>query len=63
MSEFKFSLGASVQIMASGERGEVIGRAEFLDAGDSYLVRYKAADGRAVENWWAETALMQAEDE
>lgn len=58
---FKFNLGATVAVAASGEKGEVIGRAEYSYAEPSYLVRYKAADGRAVENWWGENALQQQE--
>lgn len=58
MSEQKFSLNQHVQITASGEQGVVIGRAEYSFAANSYLVRYKAADGRAVEAWWNEDALQ-----
>ena len=57
-SAFDFALDSTVTIKASGESGEVIGRAEYSNANmPSYLVRYKAADGRAVEAWWAEDAL------
>lgn len=54
---WKFELKQSVSIAASGESGEVIGRSEYSYAERSYLVRYKAADGRAVESWWTESAL------
>lgn len=54
---FKFSLKQVVRIEESGETGTVIGRSEYDHADNSYLVRYKAADGRCVENWWTETAL------
>ncbi|WP_186077535.1 hypothetical protein [Burkholderia gladioli] len=54
---FKFNLGDSVAITASGERGTVIGRSDYAEADDSYLVRYKAADGRATQDWWSEGAL------
>lgn len=53
----KFELKKTVTIAASGEQGEVIGRAEYAHAEPSYLVRYKCADGRAVEAWWTESAL------
>lgn len=53
----KIELKQNVTIVASGEQGEVIGRAEYTIAEPSYLVRYKSADGRAVEAWWAEDAL------
>lgn len=53
----KFSLKSPVTISASGESGEVIARAEYVYAEPSYLVRYTAADGRATEAWWTESAL------
>ena len=53
----KFELKQDVTIMASDEHGVVIGRAEYAYADPSYLVRYKCADGRAVESWWTESAL------
>lgn len=54
---WNFELGAMVKIIASGEEGEVIGRAEYESSENSYFVRYKAGDGRAVEAWWNESAL------
>ncbi|HDR9093346.1 hypothetical protein QZM46_17540 [Burkholderia vietnamiensis] len=54
---FKFSLGDEVTIAASGETGEVIGRAEYADTSNQYFIRYKAGDGRATESWWSESAL------
>jgi hypothetical protein len=57
MDKLKFNLKDEVTITASGERGEVIGRAEYSASESSYLVRYKAADGRACEQWWPESAL------
>jgi hypothetical protein len=59
MSEkkFKFELGQQVTISASGETGTVQGRAEYAAAESTYYVRYKAADGRATEAWWPESAL------
>lgn len=58
---FSFSLGQMVIIGASGERGRVLGRAEYLDSAPSYFVRYKGADGRAVECWWGQSALEAAD--
>lgn len=55
----KFELKQAVTIAASGEVGEVVGRAQYLHSEPSYLVRYKSADGRAVESWWSESALAQ----
>lgn len=57
---FKFDLKQRVVITTSGEAGEVIGRAEYSSGSDSYFVRYKAADGRAVEAWWTEDAISCA---
>ncbi|MCA8045517.1 hypothetical protein [Burkholderia arboris] len=57
MKKFQFELNANVTIAASGETGEVIGRAEYTASESSYLVRYRSADGRAVESWWGESAL------
>lgn len=54
---FRFELGQVVALVASGETGHVIARAEYTNAYNSYLVRYKAADGRQVESWWSEDAL------
>jgi len=51
-------LNTAVTITASGEQGTIIGRAEYVNAEPSYLVRYKCADGRAVENWWTESAIQ-----
>lgn len=55
---FRFSLGQMVNIFISGEYGEIIGRAEYLFGQNQYLIRYKSADGRAVEAWWAENAIV-----
>lgn len=57
MREYEFKLLDEVVITVSGERGTVIGRAEYASMDDQYLVRYCAADGRAVEAWWASGAL------
>lgn len=54
----RFELKQYVTIAVSGEQGQVIGRAEFAHAEPSYLVRYKCADGRALEAWWNESALV-----
>lgn len=56
-SIFKFSLGEPASIAASHEQGTIIGRAEYLNSEPSYLLRYKANDGRATEQWWQESAL------
>ncbi len=61
MDKFKHELNAAVSIAVSGEQGAVIGRAEYSSYSEpQYLVRYKAADGRACEAWWTESALTGA---
>lgn len=57
MRSFKFDLGQRVSIASSDENGEVIGRAEYATSENTYLLRYRAGDGRAVESWWSESAL------
>ncbi len=59
MSHFKFDLKEDVIISCSGESGEIIGRAEYVSWDDQYFIRYKAADGRAEEEWWSESALFK----
>jgi hypothetical protein len=57
MSQFKFNLNDNATINASGESGQIIGRAEYVSVENQYHIRYKAADGRAVEAWWGESAI------
>lgn len=54
---FKFDLKQVVSIVESGETGTVQARAEYAIGENAYFIRYKAADGRAVEVWWPESAL------
>lgn len=61
MAQFLFNIAQAVRITVSGERGEVIGRAEYKTSCNSYLVRYRGADGQAREAWWTEDALESAE--
>lgn len=56
---FKFSINDVLRIKASGELGDVIGRAEYANTENGYLIRYKAGDGRATESWWGESALEE----
>ena len=60
MTPFTFSLGQRLAIICSSETGECIARAEYLKTEPSYLLRYRAADGQAVEAWWPQTALGAA---
>lgn len=57
---FKFELDQFVDIDASGERGQIIGRAEYQHSENSYLVRYKTMTGTAQELWWVESSLVIA---
>lgn len=54
---FANEIGHPVQLCFTEEMGEVIGRAEYANGENTYLVRYRAADGRMVEIWWGESAL------
>ena len=47
-----YELGQTVTIKCSGEKGIVIAKAQYLESSDCVLLRYKCADGRAVESWW-----------
>lgn len=53
-------LGEWVRLTTSQEAGEIVGRAEYPHRPNQYLVRYRAADGRQVECWWDETAIVTA---
>jgi hypothetical protein len=57
---FKFELTQFVDIDTSGERGQIIGRAEYSHCENSYFVRYKTMTGTAQEMWWSESALVIA---
>ncbi len=58
-TKLKFENSQVVTIRCSGESGVVIGRAEYINSENSYLIRYQCADGRAVEAWWSESALLE----
>jgi hypothetical protein len=55
----KFELKQKAKLIDSGECGVIIGHARYTNAEDSYLLRYKAADGKQTERWWAEDALEE----
>ena len=59
--KFAFELEAKVKLKLSGEKGEVIGRAEYTYCENHYMVRYRAGDGRQTESWWGESAIEAAE--
>jgi hypothetical protein len=58
MKTFTFDLHDRLEIVASGQKGEVIARAEYANGEACYLLRYCAGNGDAVEHWWAESALI-----
>lgn len=61
MNEFKFGLNDCVKISVSGECGVIRARAEYVHCENSYLLCYKAGDGRATEAWWAESQIEEDE--
>lgn len=50
-------LGDQVIITCSSEHGTVVGIARYMSGNTDYLIRYRAMDGRAVEQWWSESAI------
>lgn len=57
---FAFELGDKAKIIAGGEVGVVIARAEYAHSERQYFLRYRAGDHRSVEQWWGESALDAA---
>lgn len=57
MVNFKFELDQEVIIAVSNEQGLIIARAQYRTSENQYLLRYKNNEGRAVEEWWGESAL------
>lgn len=53
---FAFKLGDTATL-ESGETGTIVGRAQYVDSNPQYYLRYTAADGRLVTNWWDESAF------
>lgn len=56
----KFELSQTVAIAASGETGQIISRAEYINTETLYLIRYTDKDGEVTEKWWGESALQAA---
>jgi hypothetical protein len=52
VSQFKFTLGQRAVLVISGEKGTVVGRAEYLDYPPAFQLEYVAADGRATSGWF-----------
>lgn len=59
--KFEFSIGESVALAASKEKGRVIGRAKYETGMRQYLIRYVAADGRQEDAWFETDALHKAD--
>ena len=58
----KFNLNQFVALLPTGrECGVVRARSDAVGSICQYLVRYVAADGRLVEQWWPEDALVEGE--
>lgn len=52
-----FGINTAVEMALSGERGIIIGVAEFAESPMQYYVRFVAADGRQCEGWFNREAL------
>lgn len=57
---FAHALGAQVSLKASGETGEVKGRAEYAHSENTYYIEYRTAQGVARTDWWSESSLTAA---
>lgn len=56
----KFKLGETVTLDVSGETGKIVARTEYEAGEAGYLIRFRAADGRACEAWWGQSAIRGA---
>ena len=56
-SEFVFDLSQLVALNVSDEFGEVAARAQYAHGENQYYIHYKAADGCAKTEWFAEHQL------
>lgn len=61
-TEFEFTLRQSARLTESGLPGVIVGRAETLDGGRSYLFRHKDAHGDQIEAWWGASAICEDTD-
>lgn len=58
--KFLFELDEPVKLAMTEEAGRVTGRAEYAEQTPRYYVRFVAADGRQVEDWFTGQALRKA---
>ena len=49
---FKFNLGDQVELNISGEKGVIIGRADYAYSGQQYFVSYADGNGCAQDKWF-----------
>ncbi|VVE47392.1 hypothetical protein PCO31111_04513 [Pandoraea communis] len=59
MNGFALNLGDAVALTMSKEAGFVIGRAEYESTADQFYVRYVAADGRQMRDWFSAEELVK----
>lgn len=60
---FTFDLSQLVNMRISDEWGEVQARAQYAHSENQYLIHYKATDGCARTDWFAESVLDAVADE
>lgn len=58
---FALMLGQAVALALSGEKGIVVGRAEYDNSEDGYYVRYVDANGCQQSEWFGESAIEAVE--
>jgi len=58
-----FELGDTVTIVGTYADGTIVGRAEFLSGGTTYLVRFVNGDNNLVKEWFEKEDLEEASEE
>jgi hypothetical protein len=61
MSRWEFELNQNVALSLSGEKGIVVGRAEYVNAPNSYRVRYVDAHGCQQCEWFDADSIKARE--
>lgn len=61
MAGRSYQLGDKVELTISGEAGQVIGRATYLNSDPQCYVHFKTADGCAKSDWFYESQLSPGE--
>jgi hypothetical protein len=57
MHSFKFRLGQRVTILPGGKTALIVGRAQYADYQDHFLVSYRDSRGGLLQVWWAQNSL------